>query len=51
MTGSAHDFALLVTQRVNRVDTDLVAEGDDADAWLDLAQAFAGPAGRRAATA
>jgi uncharacterized protein (TIGR03084 family) len=45
VTGSARDFALLVTQRVNRVDTDLVAEGDDADAWLDLAQAFAGPPG------
>jgi uncharacterized protein (TIGR03084 family) len=45
VTGSAHDFALLVTQRVNRADTDLVAEGDDADAWLDVAQAFAGPPG------
>jgi uncharacterized protein (TIGR03084 family) len=45
VTGSAHDFALLVTQRVNRVDTDLVAEGDDADVWLDVAQAFAGPPG------
>ncbi len=45
VTGSAHDFALLVTQRVHRADTDLVAEGDDADAWLDLAQAFAGPPG------
>jgi len=45
VTGSAHDFALLVTQRANRVDTDLVAQGDDADAWLDVAQAFAGPPG------
>lgn len=45
VTGSAHDFALLVTQRVHRADTDLVAEGADADAWLDLAQAFAGPPG------
>ncbi len=45
VTGSAHDFVLLVTQRVNRADTDLVAEGEDADAWLDVAQAFAGPPG------
>ncbi len=45
VTGSAHDFALLVTQRVHRDDTDLVAVGEDANAWLDLAQAFAGPSG------
>jgi uncharacterized protein (TIGR03084 family) len=43
--GSAYDFALLVTQRVHRADTDLVATGPDADRWLDIAQAFAGPAG------
>lgn len=43
--GSAYDFALLATQRVHRDDTDLVATGPDADRWLDLAQAFAGPAG------
>jgi uncharacterized protein (TIGR03084 family) len=43
--GSAYDFALLVTQRVHRADTDLVAVGADADRWLDIAQAFAGPAG------
>ncbi|RYU10454.1 TIGR03084 family metal-binding protein [Nocardioides iriomotensis] len=43
--GSAYDFALLVTQRVHRADTDLVATGPDADRWLDVAQAFAGPAG------
>ena len=43
--GSAYDFALLVTQRVHRADTDLVATGPDADKWLDIAQAFAGPAG------
>jgi hypothetical protein len=36
---------------VNRDDTDLVAIGPDADHWLDIAQAFAGPpgAGREAA--
>jgi uncharacterized protein (TIGR03084 family) len=43
--GSAYDFCLLVTQRVHRDDTDLVAVGVDADRWLDIAQAFAGPAG------
>ena len=43
--GSAYDFALLVTQRVHRDDTDLVAVGPDADRWLDVAQAFAGPSG------
>jgi uncharacterized protein (TIGR03084 family) len=45
VTGSAHDFCLLVTQRRNRADLDLVAVGRDADAWLDIAQAFAGPPG------
>ncbi|HEV2781222.1 MAG TPA: TIGR03084 family metal-binding protein [Actinophytocola sp.] len=43
--GSALDFCLLVTQRIHRDDTDLVAVGPDAHAWLDLAQAFAGPPG------
>jgi hypothetical protein len=43
--GAAYDFALLVTQRAHRDDLDLVATGPDADAWLDLAQAFAGPPG------
>ena len=42
VTGSAADFALLVTQRRHRADVDLVAEGADADRWLDYAQAFAG---------
>ena len=45
VAGSAWDFCLLVTQRVHRADTDLVATGADADRWLDIAQAFAGPAG------
>ena len=43
--GTAYDFCLLVTQRVHREDTDLVATGADADQWLSIAQAFAGPAG------
>jgi uncharacterized protein (TIGR03084 family) len=48
--GSAQDFGLLVTQRRHRADLALVAQGGDADHWLDIAQAFAGPpgAGRRA---
>jgi len=43
--GNALDFALVVTQRRHRDDTDLVAEGPVADEWLSIAQAFAGPAG------
>jgi uncharacterized protein (TIGR03084 family) len=45
VTGSALDFCLLVTQRIHRDNTDLVAEGADAEKWLTLAQAFAGPPG------
>jgi uncharacterized protein (TIGR03084 family) len=45
VTGPAYDFCLLVTQRVNRADTDLVATGADAEHWLGIAQAFAGPPG------
>jgi uncharacterized protein (TIGR03084 family) len=45
LTGSAGDFCRLVTQRVHRSDTDLVATGPDVDRWLDIAQAFAGQPG------
>jgi uncharacterized protein (TIGR03084 family) len=45
VTGPAYDFCLLVTQRINRADTSLVATGHDADIWLGIAQAFAGPPG------
>ena len=45
VTGPAYDFCLLVTRRRHRADTDLVAVGADADRWLDIAQAFAGPPG------
>jgi uncharacterized protein (TIGR03084 family) len=45
VSGSAYDFCLLVTQRVHRADTDLVATGADAERWLSIAQAFAGPPG------
>ncbi|MGH8859772.1 MAG: wyosine base formation domain-containing protein, partial [Jatrophihabitantaceae bacterium] len=45
VSGPALDFCLLVTQRRNRGDLALVTQGDDADEWLDIAQAFAGPPG------
>jgi uncharacterized protein (TIGR03084 family) len=45
VTGSAYDFCLLVTQRINRADTSLVAIGRDANTWLEIAQCFAGPSG------
>ncbi|WP_055526858.1 TIGR03084 family metal-binding protein [Streptomyces graminilatus] len=45
VTGPALDFCLLVTQRAHRSDLALHAEGTDADQWLDIAQAFAGPPG------
>ena len=45
VTGPAYDFCLLVTQRIHRADTALVAVGQDADRWLDIAQCFAGPSG------
>jgi uncharacterized protein (TIGR03084 family) len=45
VTGSAYDFCLRVTQRRHRDDLDLVADGPDADRWLHVAQAFAGPPG------
>lgn len=43
ITGSALDFCLVVTQRRHRDDTDLVIEGQVADEWMAIAQAFAGP--------
>jgi len=46
VAGSAHEFCLLVTQRVHRDDTDLLAIGADAEKWLTIAQAFAGPPGK-----
>jgi uncharacterized protein (TIGR03084 family) len=52
VVGPALDFCLLVVQRLNRADTALQATGPVADAWLDVAQAFAGPPGAgRPATA
>lgn len=45
VTGSAVDFCFLVTQRRHRDDLDVVASGADAEQWLTIAQAFAGPPG------
>jgi uncharacterized protein (TIGR03084 family) len=45
VTGSAEDFCFLVTQRRPRGSLDLIADGDDARRWLEIAQAFAGPPG------
>jgi uncharacterized protein (TIGR03084 family) len=45
VTGPALDFCLLVTQRRNRADLALTVVGAEADSWLDIAQAFAGPPG------
>ncbi len=43
--GSAVDFCYLVTQRRPRAELDLVATGPEAETWLGIAQAFAGPPG------
>lgn len=45
VTGSAEDFCMLVTQRRPRGELDVTAVGDDAEQWLSIAQAFAGPPG------
>lgn len=45
VVGSALDFCLLATQRRNRADTHLVAQGGEAEQWLEIIQAFAGPPG------
>ena len=45
VTGSAEDFCALVTQRRPRGELDVVADGPDAQRWLEIAQAFAGPPG------
>jgi uncharacterized protein (TIGR03084 family) len=43
--GPALDFCLLVTQRRHRDDLAVSADGADAEQWLTIAQAFAGPPG------
>lgn len=45
VTGSAEDFCLLVTQRRPLSALDVTAVGEDAQQWLGIAQAFAGPPG------
>ncbi|WP_411079831.1 TIGR03084 family metal-binding protein [Streptomyces sp. cmx-18-6] len=45
VTGPLLDFCLLVTQRAHRADLAVTAEGRDAEQWLSIAQAFAGPPG------
>ena len=45
VSGSALDFCYLVTQRRSRAKLGLVTHGVDAEKWLEIAQAFAGPPG------
>ena len=45
VSGPLLDFCLRVVQRRPRAALALVAVGPDADRWLDVAQAFAGPPG------
>jgi uncharacterized protein (TIGR03084 family) len=45
VVGEALDFCLVVTQRRNVADTELVVEGPLAIEWMSIAQAFAGPPG------
>jgi uncharacterized protein (TIGR03084 family) len=45
ITGPAEDFCLLVVRRRHRDDLALTATGAAADHWLDIAQAYRGPAG------
>ncbi|AEF38894.1 TIGR03084 family metal-binding protein [Hoyosella subflava] len=46
VTGTALDFCCLVTQRRNITELDVGATGPDAEKWLTIAQAFAGPPGK-----
>jgi len=45
ITGPAADFCLLVTRRRHRADLSVVATGEEADRWLDIAQAYRGSPG------
>jgi len=45
VTGSAEDFCYLVTQRRPPATLDVMAVGEDAQRWVQIAQAFAGPPG------
>jgi uncharacterized protein (TIGR03084 family) len=41
--GPAEDFCLVVIQRRNIADTDIIIQGDIASQWMSIAQCFAGP--------
>lgn len=45
VSGTAEDFCMLVTQRRPRSELAMVAVGPEAEHWLNIAQAFAGPPG------
>lgn len=45
ITGPAEDFCLLVTRRRHHSDLAIKAVGDEATHWLEIAQAYRGPAG------
>ena len=45
ITGPAEDFCQLVTRRRHHADLDITATGPEATRWLDIAQAYRGPAG------
>lgn len=45
ITGPAEDLCLLATRRRHRDDLALAATGEEAERWLDIAQAYRGPAG------
>lgn len=46
VAGAAEDFCQLVVQRRPRAELDVTAVGDEAEKWLTIAQAFAGPPGQ-----
>jgi uncharacterized protein (TIGR03084 family) len=46
VSGPVVDFCLLVTRRRHHADLALVASGSEAQRWLDIAQAYRGPAGQ-----
>lgn len=43
VVGSAEEFCMVVTQRRRPAETSLTTVGPQAEEWIDLAQAFAGP--------
>jgi enediyne biosynthesis protein E11 len=45
VSGPAQDFCLLVTRRRHHADLAITATGPEATRWLDIAQAYRGPAG------